>query len=133
MERDDDVLKELFDKIGMEKVPDNFTSKVMEHIHTNTGMEPSTTTDIEWWWVLVGVVGTVFLYLSGTFLNIYELLRPPVARIVQPFAELSSNLADKIPSNTVILPSSIVVPSIVAGVIIILFADTILGNRSYQV
>lgn len=133
MERDDDVLRRLFNKIEMEKVPDNFTSEVMGRIHTNTGMEPAPNTYIEWWWILVGVIGTVSLYLSGTYLYIYELLRPPVVRIVQPFAELTAILADKLPSNTVMLPSSIVLPSIVAGVIIILFADTILGHRSYQV
>ncbi len=130
MERDDDVLRKLFKKIEMEKVPGNFTSKVMEQIHTNPGMEPATNQNIEWWWILFGVVGAVSLYLSDTYLYIYELLRPPVVRIVQQFTELFTILADKLPSNTVILPSSIVVPSIVAGVIIILFADTILGYRS---
>lgn len=120
---EDDLLKQLFGKIEMDKASDNFTSKVMEQIMADPVFEPDGKVNIEWWWFLLGLLGILSMYVTGVFTYIFNLLAPYVSQAVKPLATYISSLADLFPSNVVVVPSSLILPVILGGIFLVLFID----------
>jgi hypothetical protein len=120
---EDDLLKQLFGKIEMDKAPDNFTSKVMEQIMADPVIEPAGKVNIEWWWFLPGLLGILSMYVTGVFTYIFNLLAPYVLQAIKPLATYISPLADLFPSNVVVVPSSLILPVILGGIFLVMFID----------
>jgi hypothetical protein len=126
---EDDFLRPLFKKIKMEKAPDDITSGVMQQIMVNPEMDPAGKFYFNMWWIAVGLVSLVSVYLSGVYSDIYKLLEPYVIQIFQPFVEFFTGLYGLLPSNVVILlPSSVVLPAILAGILYVLIFDVLFGG-----
>jgi hypothetical protein len=130
---DDDLLKQLFGKIEMDKAPDNFTSKVMEQIIANPVIEPEAKVKMEWWWLPLGLLGIVSMYLTGVYTWLFNLLAPYVSQVVNPLAPYITSLADLFPSNVVMVPSSLILPVVLGGIIIVLFIDILLKMQFSRV
>ncbi len=125
---EDDFLRPLFKKIKMEKAPDDISSSVMQQIMVNPEMDPGGKFYINLWWIAVGLISIVSVYLSGVYSDIYKLLAPYIIQIFQPFVEFFTGLYGLLPSNVVIVPSSAVLPAILAGILYVLIFDVIFGG-----
>ncbi len=125
---EDDFLRPLFKKIKMEKAPDDITSAVMHKILVNTEMDQGVKFYFNMWWVAVGLVSLATVYFSGVYFDIFKLMEPYVILIFQYFAEYYNYLYGLLPSNVVILPSSAVLPAVLAAILYILILDAIPGS-----
>jgi hypothetical protein len=130
---EDDLLKQLFGKIEMEKAPDNFTLKVMEQITANPVIEPAAKVNVEWWWVPLGLLGILSMYMTGVHAWLFNLLAPYVAQVIKPLTPYITSLADLFPSNVVMVQSSMVMPVVIGGIIIVLFIDILLKMQFSRV
>ncbi len=125
---EDGFLRPLFKKIKMEKAPDDITSGVMQQIMVNPEMDPAGKFHINLWWIAVGLVSLVSVYLSGVYSDIYKLMEPYVIQIFQPFVEFFTGPYGLLPSNVIIIPSSVVLPAVLAGILYVLIFDVIFGG-----
>ncbi len=125
---EEDFLRPLFKKIKMEKAPDDITSGVMQQIMANPEMDPADKFYYNMWWIAVGLISIASVYISGVYSDIYKLLAPYIIQIFQPFAEFFTGLYGLLPSNVIILPSSVVLPAILAGILYVLIFDVIFGG-----
>ena len=125
---EDDFLRPLFKKIKMEKAPDDITSGVMQQIMVNPEIDPAGKFYFNMRWIAVGLISLVSVYLSGVYSDIYKLMEPYVIQIFQPFVEFFTGLYGLLPSNVVMLPSSVVLPAILAGILYVLIFDVIFGG-----
>ncbi len=125
---EDDYLRPLFKKIKMEKAPDNITSGVMQQIMVNPEMDQAGKFYFNMWWIAVGLISIASVYLSGVYSDIYKLLEPYIIQIFQPFAEFFTGLYGLLPSNVIILPSSVILPAVLAGILYVLIFDVIFGG-----
>jgi hypothetical protein len=130
---EDDLLKQLFGKIQMDKAPDNFTSKVMEQIIANPAFEPEAKVNLEWWWFPLGLLGILSMYLTGVFTYIFNLLAPYASQVVKLLTPYINSLSGLFPSNVVMVPSSLIVPVVISGIIIVLFIDILLKMQFSRV
>ncbi len=130
---EDDLLKQLFEKIRMEEVPDDFTLKVMKQIMINPEIEPSGSLNFQWWWIPLGLLYILSMYLTGIFSTIYNLMTGYFIQIFRLIAEYLPGLSDIFPSNVVILPDSFLLPFIVPGIMFFLILDVILKQQSGKI
>ncbi len=126
---EDELLRSFFRKSGMKKVPDNFTSGVMEQILANPEMEPARKYYHDWWWSALVLFCMLSMYYTGVFNFLDRILTPYFIEIYNMFAGYLSRLADLLPSNIVTVPSSDVLPFILPGIFFILLLDMVMGGR----
>lgn len=126
---EDDFLKPLFKKIMIRKVPGNITGRVMDQITADPLTEPAKRYNVNWWWVSLGLVSLVSMYLAGLFGYFYEIFSPVFNQLAIRLSEYISALPDIFPSKVVSLPSSFVIPAIITGILFFLIADSMFGQQ----
>jgi hypothetical protein len=123
---EDDLLRQLFGKIDLEEAPESLAGKIMEQIMVNPDIEPVESSDIEWWWIAVGLPGVLAMYFTGVFAFVYELITPYLMLIAEPFTGYFSLLPELFPSYNVVMPALGHLPVLLSGIIITLFLDILL-------
>ncbi len=122
---EDDLLRPLFSKIGMKKAPDDLAGRIMEQILIDPEIKPSPKFHMEWWWPLTGLIVLVSLYFTGIFNFIGTIFSPYLYAIFEVFAGYAEPLADLLPANIIILPSSSLLIVIIPGILFILMMDLV--------
>ena len=129
---EDDLLRPLFEKIKLEKAPDNLTSEIMNRIMVNPETEPVKRFYFEWWWIIVGLAGAISIYFTGAFSAVYESIAPYMIGLFEPVRQFVTLFMDAFPSNEVMLPSSVILPVIITGILYVLIFDLFLRQRLHQ-
>ncbi len=123
----DELLKPLFNKIQMEKAPDDITSRVMEEILMNPEIASPMKFYYDWWWFGIGLLSLFSLYFTGVFSFLNKLFTPYLFEVFSMVSRYTGGLAQFLPSNIIILPNSYVLPVILPGILFILLIDTLFG------
>lgn len=127
--KEDDLLRPLFGKIRMEKAPDSITTGVMDRIMVNPEIYPAGRIWFEWWWVPVGVLGVLAIYLTGVLSMGYKILEPYFIMIFKPLSEYVSGIAELLPSQRIMVTHSYLLPVFLAGILLVLIIDVILEQE----
>ncbi len=126
---EDDLLRPLFQKIKLNKVSEDFSFRVMDRIMVDPEIKPARKLFFEWWWFPVGLLTILSVYYTEVYSHIIRLLAPYFIQMLKPFYGFFSGLYSLLPSNFIILPSSIVLQVIVTGIIAVLILDGLIGEK----
>jgi hypothetical protein len=125
---EDELLRSLIKKAGMVKAPDNLTSRVMEQIMANPGIEPARKFYYDWWWSGFAVLCIISLYFTGVFGFIAGAFSPWFIEAYNLISGYVVRLAGLFPSTEVMLPSSLLLPVLLPGILLILLIDAVFGR-----
>jgi hypothetical protein len=126
---EDEILKPLFDKIRMEEAPGDLTFNIMEQIMADPEFEPARKLYYEWWWPALGLLSMLSMYVTGVFTFLGNIFTPYFIEIQNLLAGYWTGLAELLPSNIVVLPTSYVLPVILPGILIMLLMDLVFSRN----
>jgi hypothetical protein len=124
---EDELLRPLFQKAGMAKAPGHLTSKVMEEIMANPGIEPARKFYYDWWWSGFGLLSILSMYFTGVFGFLAGIFTPYFSEAYVVLTDYAGRLTGLLPSGEVVLPSSLL-PVILPGILLILLIDAVFGR-----
>ncbi len=124
---EDELLRPLFQKAGMEKAPGHLTSKVMEEIMANPAIDPARKFYYDWWWSGFGLLSMLSMYFTGVFGFLAGIFTPYINDAYGVLAGYAGLLSGLLPSGEVVLPSSLL-PAILPGILLILLIDAVFGR-----
>jgi hypothetical protein len=125
---EDELLRSLIKKAGMVKAPDNLTSRIMEQIIANPGIEPARKFYYDWWWSGFGLLCILSMYFTGVFGFIAGAFGPWFNEAYNILSGYAGRLAGLFPSSEVMLPSSLLLPVLIPGILLILLIDAVFGR-----
>ncbi len=126
---EDEILKPLFARIRMEEAPDDLTFKIMEQIMADPEVEPARKFYYDWWWPALGLLSLLSMHFTGVFTFLGNIFIPYFIEIRNLLAGHWTGLAELLPSNIVVLPSSYVLPVILPGILFILVMDLVFSRN----
>jgi hypothetical protein len=119
---EDELLKTLFRKMKLEEVPEDLTKKVMDQIMAGPEADPYLNFNKALLWAGIALLSIISVYVTRVFHSLEKVFSPYISAAYNLFSEYADSLSGLLPSNIIILPSS-VLPVLLPGVFLILLID----------
>jgi hypothetical protein len=130
---EDELLKELFRKVKLEKPPENMTLRIMDHIRANPSVEPVRKLQINWWWPVIGLLSLYSMYATGVFEYLYQVYIDYLSGSYGMFSDFFMPYAEVLHTVAGIVSASFILKLIFPAILIILMTDFIIGQGHRKV